>query len=550
MFKLFKLRSYYLRLLRGFGIAYILFGFFLVNWMSRYKLTSKLIPRRYKKNRTVISSYARLRMVIERLGPTFVKFGQILADRPDILSENFRRELKPLQYATEPFDHELARELIEKELGTPIDSIFAAIDSKTIGSASIGQVYGAVLKGGERVIVKIQRPSIREKIILDLQLLEYVADKLSGEYPELSYVNIKGFVKEFGEQMMNELNYLYEAGNAMRFADMFIHVPYCKIPKVYLNLCTHKLLVMEYVEGVSPFSARMLREHGFDPNEVVSHGTHIFLKMIFEHGFFHADPHAGNFFVQEHNRVALIDFGMVGALKPSHMQFLALFTHGLATKNAQAIANALLDLSGMKFFKEKEDLEFHVHEMLNRYWLLPYENIRFSQVLDECVKILLRYKIQIPGSIFLLLKALASIEKMGAQLNSDISLASYIRPYATALIKKQYSARALAGDLFDVMRDFITLAKTFPSEVSEILHKAKSGMLIHKLEPETLEVFHSTVSHMGRRLSTVMLIGFMFAGSIVVNMFGTPNAYNSFIFILSSVLATWLMLKLFFKTSV
>ncbi len=367
MTEFLKINSYYLRSLRGLSIGRIMAGYFMVNWMSRHKFAMRFISHKYRMNGSVISRPARLRMVIERLGPTFVKFGQILADRPDIISERFRVELKKLQSSAEPFDHDIARAQIEKELGAPIGNFFTYISTECIGSASIGQVYEGKLKNGDKVVIKIQRPDIKEKIRLDLELLEFMAERLVAEYPELVVVDITGVVKEFGETIIRELNYLNEAGNAIRFAEMFRDVPYCKIPHIYTEISTDKLLVMEYVEGITPDSVEKLEQHGFDPRIVADNGINIFLKMIFEHGFFHADPHAGNFFIQENNRVALIDFGMAGALKPSHMKFLSEFTLGLATKRAETISEALLQLSDRKFFNDKEDLEFHVKEMLNRY---------------------------------------------------------------------------------------------------------------------------------------------------------------------------------------
>ncbi|MEW6469591.1 MAG: AarF/UbiB family protein [Bacteroidota bacterium] len=550
MFKLLKLPSYYLRTVRGLGIIYVLLGYFWINWLSKRKFTSRFIPRKYKVNGSVQPVHMRLRMMLERLGPTFVKFGQILADRPDIISEKFRVELKKLQSTAEPFDHDLARELIEKELGAPIETYFRYIEPQCIGSASIGQVYMGVLHNGEKVVVKIQRPVIREKIDLDLKLLNYLADKLSQEYPELVVVNISGFVKEFGETMMRELNYLHEAGNAIRFSEMFMNVPYCRIPVVHMDLCTHRLLVMEFMEGITPESASKLERWGRDPKIVAENGINIFLKMVFEHGFFHADMHAGNLFIQENNRVALIDFGMVGALKPSHMEFLANFTQGLAFRNAQTISKALLDLSNARFFKEKEDLEFRVQEMLNRYGSMHLESVRFSEILDECVKIILRFELKIPSSIYLLLKAIASMEKLGYNLRSEMSLAKYIRPYAENLIRQQYSLKAISGTLVETVKNYITLVKEFPGEMSEILDKAKQGKLTIEIKVSNEDLFRSTMRGLGRRLATGLVVGFMFTGAIIMNIWGTPSAFSNFLFVISSIFAIWLVVRLFFTTRV
>jgi len=550
MFKLFRIRQHYLRFIRGMNIAFILLSYFWVNWMSSGRIMKRFVSRRYKRDGKIISRHERLRTVIERLGPTFIKFGQILADRPDIISEKLRTELKKLQSSAEPFDRHTAMELIEEELGAPIDHYFEWIEPRCIGSASIGQVYKGVLKNGDEVVVKIQRPHIREKIALDLQLLQFLAVRLAKEYPELVVIDITGFVKEFGDTIMRELNYFNEAGNAIRFAEMFKDAPYCKIPRVYTDLSTHKLLVMEYIEGVLPDDREVLIAHGLDPKEVAHNGVQIFLKMIFEHGFFHADPHAGNMFIQKGNRIALIDFGMVGSLKPSHMEFLAKFTLGVATKNAQMIGEALVKLNNnsAKLFKEHEDLEFLLQGMLNRYGALTYEKIKFSKVLDECVNIILRFELKIPGSIYLLIKSLATIEKVGYNLDPTISLSAHIRPYAVALVRRQYSLKAIAGELYDVLRAYVKLVRNFPGEVTEIMHNIKQGKLVHDIRLDNTEGFSGAVRLLGRNIALAFIIGMMMAGSALMMKYslGTDRLAEA-VFIVSCFAAFWLLLKLFFR---
>ena len=240
------------------------------------------------------------------------------------------------------------------------------------------------------MVIKIQRPDIEDKIELDLQLLKYLAQQLVEEYPGFAAVDIVGFVQEFGETLRQEMNYVSEAANVVRFGDMFKDVPYCKIPVVYLELCTPRLLIMEYVTGISPNDTAGLIEHGLQPAEIANNGINILLTMIFKYGFFHADPHPGNLFVQENNRIALIDFGMVGSLKPAHMQFLAGFTLGLAKNDARVITEAVLTLCDKKFFADKDDLEFHIHDMLTRHGSFNYEKMNFSHILNESIKIMLK----------------------------------------------------------------------------------------------------------------------------------------------------------------
>jgi ubiquinone biosynthesis protein len=550
MFKVFRIRLYYLRVVRGIYILYTLFSFFIINWMAVRRYTYAMIPRKYKRNGDVKSMPERLRIVIEELGPTFVKFGQIIADRPDIVSEKLRVELKKLQSMAEPIDHDFAMRLIEEELGAPISKYFISVDSnQCIGAASIGQVYKGFLINGDEVVIKIQRPDIEDKIELDLQLLKYLARQLVEEYPGFSAVDIVGFVDEFGETLKQEMNYISEAANIARFDEMFKDVAYCKIPKVYLELCTPRLLILEYITGVSPDSIERLREAGLSPGQIAENGINILLIMIFKHGFFHADPHPGNLFVQKDNRIALIDFGMVGALKPSHMQFLAGFTLGLSRKDARIITDSLLTLCGKKFFADKDDLEFYVNDMLNRHGTFGYEKMNFSHILNESIKVMLKYELKIPASIYLLLKALASIENFGAKLNPSLSLAALIKPYAEELIKKRFSPNSVAHEIFDTIHDYTSLIRDFPAEMNEILFKLKQGKLIAEIHLGEHEVMEKVFKSIGATMAAALLIGFVLAGSIVMSVWGKSPWMGNLMFAVSSFLSALLIFRLLTKSN-
>lgn len=551
MLKIFSLRIIYLRTLRGIHIMFALLGFFMVNWMSSRKYLYFFIPKKYRNNGEVLSMPERLRIMIETLGPTFVKFGQILADRPDIVSEKLRVELKKLQTMVNPIGNGHAKRLIEEELGGSIDKFFAEIEfNECIGSASIGQVYRGKLLTGEVVVIKIQRPDIASKIELDIHLLKYLAQQLVDEYPGLTAVDIVGFVEEFGEVLKAEMNYINEAANVARFAELFKDVPYCKIPKVYLELTTSRLLVLEYVTGTNPDNVFLLINQGLNPKEIALNGIHIMLRMIFKHGFFHADPHPGNLFIQPDNSVALIDFGMVGTLKPSHMQFLAGFTLGLATTNARIITESLLTLCGKKFFAEKADMEFYVQDMLNRHSSYNYEQMNFSLILNESIKIILRYQLKIPTNIYLLLKAIATIEKFGAQLDPEISLPAVIKPYATDLVMNRFSPASIAHELFDTLNDYISLIRDFPSEVNEILFKLKQGKLIHEIHLSEQGIWGKSAKNITGIIAVTILVGFMLAGAAVMSIWSSVPWLGNIMFGVSCFFAFWLLLRLFFKTRI
>lgn len=547
MFSFFKLHNFFLKLFRGINILYIVGGYFTINWLSGKKALKFMVPKRYKNKGIVMSPQERLKMMLEKLGPTFIKFGQILADRPDIISEKLRTELKKLQTSVKPFDHDLAVTMIESELSAPISHVFRHFDFECIGSASMGQVYKAVLKSGEMVVVKIQRPHIKEKINLDLQILEYLAHRISEEFPEFIVMNLEGIVQEFGETLRNELNYFNEAANARRFEEMFRDVPYCKIPKVFEELSTSKLLVMEYLKGIPPDNISELQQNGLDPKQVASNGVEVFLKMIFEHGFFHADPHAGNIFVLPGNCIGLIDFGMVGSLKPAQMEFLAKFVRAIDSKDAGMMSEAILILNTNTRFKDKEDLEFSLDEMLKKYKSVPYDKMKVSQIMDECFRIIRKYGIQIPGGVFLLIKSIATIEKVGLNLDPDISIAEHIRPYAIALVKKQYSLPHIGRALLKSVKKYIHLGKTLPDEISEILYNIKSGKMTHDIKLNSEEHLTKTIRQAGKMIALAIIISFLIIGSSYLKIKGYGNFGIDAIFFFSIFCAFVLIAKLFSK---
>lgn len=548
MFKIFRIRQYIARFFRAIDIIFILLGFAIINWMSTKRYLFRLVPKKYKRNGTIKLQPERLRTVIEELGPTFIKFGQILADRPDIISEKLRGELKKLQSTVEPFDHDTAIARIEEELGGDIKKFFKQFDLKCIGSASIGQVYKGTLLNGEVVVVKIQRPDIEPKIQLDLQILKYLAKELIKEYPGFSAVDIIGLIEEFGDTILKELNYLNEAANAARFADIFKDADYVKIPRVHLELSTDRLLIMEYVDGIPPDDKEALIAAGLDPTQIAINGTTVLLEMIFKNGFFHADPHPGNMFIQENNRIALIDFGMAGSLKAGHMQFLASFILGLATKNATTISESLLTLCDKKFFSEKADLEFMVEDMISRHMTFSYENIHFSQILSESIKIIQKHHLKLPSSIFLLMKALATVEKFGYNLDPDISLPVLIRPYAETLIKEKFSAKQIAGEVYDTLKDYVSLIRDFPSEINEILYRVKQGKITLDINVKEKEIFANGLKQIGGIIAIVLLIGILMGGSVILITRDKDVQGANFMLGASIFFSLWLLLRLFTRT--
>ncbi len=540
---IFKIKNYIQGAIRIINILYIVIAYFIVTKMSKFKFTRRLIPKRFKHNDTVLSSYERLRMLIEKLGPTFIKFGQILADRPDLIADNIREELKKLQSTVKPFDHIIAFQLIEKELGGPINDHFKVIEPECLGSASIGQVYKAVLRSGEHVVIKIQRPDILNKIKIDIRILKYIAEKLKNEFPELQAVDLSAMVDEFGVALIEELNYINEAANTIRFSELFKDNPNCKIPKVFNKYTTSKLLILEYVEGIVIYNKYQVKQAGLDPEIIAENGIKIFMKMILEHGFFHADPHAGNILVQRDNTIALIDFGMVGTLKPKQINLLISFMLGIADKNAKQVADSLISMAEIKLFKEMEDLEFRIQHVLDKYISIDYKDMKMSQVANECLQLLVKFQIKLPANIFLLLKTLTTIEKLGYELNPEIPLVDYIKPYTKELLLKRFSLKKIAREGFYLLKKYLNVVQNLPQDITEILHNVKEGKLIHDIQLGNEDKIFSALKNSAKTLSSSFLTGLMLIGSSILIAFNKGSLFVDILFVLSAINALWLMIK-------
>jgi len=500
------------------------------------------------KGKRLTTRAEQLRQTIEELGPTFVKFGQIVADRPDLASDHLREELKKLQSNARPMDDGESISLIEMELGHPIEEIFLTLEKKHIASASIAQVYSGVLRTGERVAIKIQRPNIKHKIEIDLILMKVLAKQVVKTYPGLTSFNLIGFVEDFGENLMKELDFNNEASNMLRFTDMFKDDPTCYIPKVFIQHSRQRLLVMEYIEGLRPDDIDGLRAAGFDPQTIAVNGTHIILKMILRHGFFHADPHPGNIFIRGDNQIVLLDHGMAASLKPKQIQALINFMLGFSKNDPHRIAKSLLSLSEITYFKEMEDLEFRLGEIIKKYSYMNYEQVDISAIMTEAFKVIGRYGLTVPSNLFTLIKSLATIQKFAEHLEANVSIAGMIRPYATEKIKEQFSWDAVVKIVTDSAEDYLYLVSKLPKDIREVVGKLKDGVMRHEInfseDSFTNKAFRMNIN----RLAFVFILGLMMMCTTLLMIYMGDRQIIRVFFYTTLTITTITALRLLAKT--
>lgn len=512
--KILNIYTNYLQVKRFVQIVLILIRHALKNWFY----DTKLGKRRLRKHPEIqiLSGPERVRVLIEDLGPTFVKFGQILADRPDVINERFRSALKRLQSHVVPIDDATAIALIEGELCKNKDQVFEWLAPHCLASASIGQVYEGRLKNGEEVIIKIQRPHIENTIKLDILLLRLMVNRFVRSYPKYAYMDLAGFVNEFATQISNELDYFNEAENMVRFGKMFEKDPTVHIPKVYNQYTTRRLLIMEKVNGIAPDRIDELKAKGYDLHAIAVNGANALLKMIMEEGFFHADPHPGNIFILPGNIVCFIDFGMVGTLRPREMSFIANFLIGFVRKNPKSMGSALLSLSGKKFFQDMDELEFELDSLLKRVGNVPVEEINFAGIMQSCIDILVKHKLRVPSGMFMLGKSLLTLQRFAGELDPDLPITPLVLPFAKKLVSTQYNARKLAGAVFDTIADYVSLARNLPVQINEILYKLKEGKISHEIKVDDTDSMNKVFRNMGDRIVIAILLTALFIGSVLL----------------------------------
>ncbi|MBN1828034.1 MAG: AarF/ABC1/UbiB kinase family protein [Deltaproteobacteria bacterium] len=476
----------------------------------------KLFPRVRPGYIERLSRVERVRMALEKLGPTFVKLGQILSTRPDLVSADLIRELSKLQDKVPPFPYQQVEKIIAAELGRPVSAIFSEIDEQPLAAASIGQVHRARLSNGDDVIVKVQRPSVRSSVEIDLEILLHLAMLIEKHVEEIAWYRPTKIVEEFARTIEKEMDYTRELANAERFARLFMADPTIYVPRVYREFSTERVLVMECIDGVKVSRIDELEAKGYDRKLIASRGAEVILDQVFEHGFFHADPHPGNIFILPGNILCFLDFGMMGAIDRNSKEDLGDMLYALVNRDEAKAVKALLKVVESDREPDRPVLEADVANFMELYLYRPLKEIRFEQLLEQLLDLVARHRLRLSFDRFLMLKALAVMEGVGLMLDPDLDMAEKAAPYIRKLMKQRYDPRRVINDFFLSAADFLKLVKIFPGEFQEILKQIKLGQLKFGFEHRGLDRFISEMDRSSNRISVALLISSLIIGSSLI----------------------------------
>jgi ubiquinone biosynthesis protein len=460
----------------------------------------------------------RLRLTLDDLGPTFVKFGQVLSTRSDILPEGVLSELQKLQDTAKPMPAGVAQKIIEQELGAPVDEVFASFDPVPLGSASIGQVHKAVLRGGETVAVKVQRPEAPGRVAGDLELMRDFAAFLDRRFGRGLFVDVSGLVAEFEVVVRRELDYSAEAENARRFAANFAGTQVV-IPEVYLDLSTPKVLTEEFIEGTRFRDIRPLSLTPSERRRVATMGADAIFRMAFENGFFHGDPHPSNLLLTPSGDLALLDFGMVGYMSQGDIEALSRLFIAVIQRDASAALRGLERL-GVGYATEiRDDLVRDLREFLNKYSGLSVGEVTLGQALSELIALARRYRLRMPPVFPLLTKALVTAEGLARSIDPTINVYEVARPYAQRLLTERYRPKNVVDVVEERAIEYARYAEEIPGQVSLILTEFADGEIEVQLEHGGLDELLSSVDVLANRVVFAIVTAALFVGSAMLGAF-------------------------------
>ena len=461
------------------------------------------------------SRWERIRMVCEELGPTFVKLAQVMSNRPDMLPAPLIAELEKLQDNVAPFPYQQVKQIIEKEMGRSMDEIYESFEETPLASASIGQVHKAVLKNGQKVVVKVQRPEVKDLVNRDLIILIDAVTRADRYLQKQGVVNAMDFVRSFERSMQKELDYRNEARNLEKFRTLYKSYKNFYIPKPYRNHSSDMVLVMEQVSGCKISDVPTMRQWGLDPRKIAENGMDIYLMQIFEFGIFHADPHPGNVLVRKDGVICLIDFGMVGTLMEKDKYSFAGIFVAMAENDAKKMAIAMKSLAIEDNITDMRAFEYELNEIIEDFVMLDVSESSIADMVERLQKVMYNYQIRVPGGIFLIFRAFAILEGIGKTIHPNFNTYDFIKPYGLKLLQQRLKPQNIWREVSDRFSSVNAMLTSIPRDIKEIISKAKKGKLHIQVEHQGYGYLLKKWDSIANRLSLTLLTFAFVIGSAI-----------------------------------
>ncbi|MEL1263968.1 ABC1 kinase family protein [Pseudoxanthomonas putridarboris] len=474
-----------------------------------------------EEGRLRMEAPARLRCTLQDLGPTFVKLGQVLATRVDLLPPAWIAELSELQNAVPALPYEEILPQLHEDLGADPDTIFARVEREPLAAASLAQTHRAWLANGDPVVLKVRRPGIRDTVEADLRLLKHLAVIVEGNLPELRRYHPQRIVQQFSGSLRRELDFAAECRNAERIAANFAGREDIVIPRVHWQWTSERLNVQDLLQGIPGRDLAAVDAIGLDRAQLARTGAGIVLKMVLEDGFFHADPHPGNIFYMPDGAIGVIDFGMVGRVTEQRRFQIVRLLHGLVAHDSADVAEVLIDWTEEGNDIDEVRLQESADVFVDQYRGVPLKDLRMGAMLVDVTAILREHGLSLPADLALMIKAFLTLEGLGRQLDPDFDMASEARPYLERAMLERYSPDVLVRRGRRTLAGVVDLLRDMPRDVHRLLQSARRGKLQMHIEVDTLKAFGEQVDRAANRLTMGIITAALIIGSsIVMNSVG------------------------------
>lgn len=489
-------------------------------------------------------------MVLADLGPTFVKFGQVLSTRPDILPDRYIAELTRLQDRVPPFPVAEVRRIFREDLGREPEVLFSTFDPEPIASGSIAQVHRATLSDGTPVAVKVQRPGIHRLIETDLAILEELTGLFERHVPELRIFRPKELVQQFARSIRRELDFILEAQAMERFRRNFIDDRTRFIPAVHWDYTTLRILITDFVSGTKVTDVQAIEARGLDRKIVARNGARAILREVFEFRLFHADPHPGNFFVLEDNVIATVDFGIVGHLDEETAEHMAQVMLAIVSRDVDGILRAFRNFEVLHEDVDLRFLKADIQEFIDRYYGLPLDKIDAEKIIEDMLRVVRRHRVVLPVNLALLGRMLSVAAGVGRMLDPEFDVVAEARPFVKTFLAHRMNPRRRIREMARTWREYETAFRTFPSDFEEIVAKLKKGEMLVSLHHEGLTRLILEMDRSSNRMAFALIVASLIIGSsLVMQLSNSPTVFGlSAIalvgYITAGVLGLWLVIAI------
>ena len=499
------------------------FDFLVAKTELRHSIPVIKVLRKKLRQKEELKPEVMLRRTLERLGPTFIKFGQLLSVRPDLAPKEYVKELEKLQDRVEPFSFAEVREIIAKEFGRPIEHIFLDFGRNPIASASVSQVHRATLKTGEKVAVKVQRPNISHMMETDIEIMQYFAKLLENNFDAIKRYKPTKIVSEFKEWPAKELDFRLEARNAKRFYQNFKGSKTVYIPKVYDDYTTGRVLTLEFIDGIELHNISEVKKKKIDFNQVIKNGFEAVMTQVFVHGIFHADPHPGNIIIKQNNSVAFVDFGIVGYFDEKLKNRCIDLLYGIIEQDGELVMDTLVSMgleAEADYDQLKSDIGFIIQPLQNA----SIKDIKISRILEEILDIGLRHKIKVPASFVLFGKTIVTLEGVALEYDPSFKLIETSRPFIERLVAKRSSPLYVWKKIVHDMHRYRRFAEDFPEKAEKALDKIQSGAIKVDIEDTDIKRLALEMDRSSNRIAYGLLIAaFLITSAILFQVEGGPS---------------------------